>query len=99
MVQGLQVQLSRRSWALTQDEETLQKGCQIMSGPHTLHVIGRVQANLATLQLALAPALLILITHLQQLLPWRGKGISHCQLSWPSPVPVVGSSQGQRGRE
>lgn len=40
------------------------------SGPYTLHVVGRVQANAATLQLALAPALFILLAHLQQLLPW-----------------------------
>ena len=47
----------------------MQKGCQGRSGPHTLHVVGRVQANPATLQLALTPALLILLAHLQQLLP------------------------------
>lgn len=39
------------------------------SGAHTFYVIGRVQTNAATLQLALAPALLILLAHLQQLFP------------------------------
>lgn len=39
------------------------------SGTHTFYIIGRVQTNAATLQLALAPALLILLTHLQQLFP------------------------------
>lgn len=70
MVQGPWVRLCKRSWALMQGGETLQGGCQGRSGPHTLHVIGRVQTNAATLQLALAPALLILLAHLQQLLPW-----------------------------
>lgn len=90
MVQGLQVQLSKRSRALMQGGEMLQKGCHGRSGPHTLHIIGRVQTNATTLQLALAPALLILLAHLQQLLPW-GKGFRHCPLPWPSPDPATGS--------
>lgn len=84
MVQGPQVPLSKRSRALMQGGETLQKGCHGRSGPHTLHVIGRVQTNAAALQLALAPALLILLAHLQQLLPW-GKGVSSLPIALAQP--------------
>lgn len=66
----------------------MHKCCQGRSGPHTLHVVGRVQANPATLQLALAPALFILLTHLQQLLPCE-KG--DWSLAVARPTPATGS--------
>ena len=60
----------------------LAEGPSGQSGPHALHVSGRIQADAATLQLALAPALLILLTHLQQLLSWGKWG-------WSLPIALA----------
>ena len=41
------------------------------SGPDDLDVVGGVEADLAAAQLPLAPALLVLLAQLQQLLAWK----------------------------
>lgn len=63
-------------------QRNLAEGPSGQSGPHALHIIGRVEADAAALQLALAPALLILLTHLQQLLSWGKRG-------WSLPIALA----------
>lgn len=51
------------------------------SGRNSLNVVGRIEADLAVFQLSFTPALLVLLSQLQQLLTWKGRG-------WKSVSPT-----------
>lgn len=46
------------------------------SGSNQLDVVGGVEADLAAAQLSFTPALLVLLSQLQQLLAWKGSQLT-----------------------